>query len=87
MAKEDKKETMKKKTRDRHLDIPAEANRDKHINFVALEQNEDDPATIPAGRYGEEKANDRKGESKKGIIKSGKKNKNSCHGWQEDNSI
>ena len=29
---------------DRHLDIPAEANRDKHINFEALENNDMDPA-------------------------------------------
>jgi hypothetical protein len=39
---------MKKKQKDRHLDIPSEANRDKHINFVALESNEDDPADVPA---------------------------------------
>ena len=38
---------MKKKSYDRHLDVPAEANRDKHINFVALENNEKDPADIP----------------------------------------
>ena len=38
---------MKKKSDDRHLDVPAEANRDKHINFVALENNEKDPADIP----------------------------------------
>jgi hypothetical protein len=35
---------MKRKIRDRHLDVPAEANRDKHINFVAAERNETDPA-------------------------------------------
>ena len=39
---------MKKKPKDRHLDIPSEANRDKHINFVALERNEEDPADQPA---------------------------------------
>jgi hypothetical protein len=33
--------------KDRHLDTPAEANRDKHINFAALENNEEDPADIP----------------------------------------
>jgi hypothetical protein len=32
------------KERDRHLDTPAEANRDKHINFVALETGDSDPA-------------------------------------------
>jgi hypothetical protein len=35
---------MNKKERDRHLDLPAEANRDKHINFLAEERRETDPA-------------------------------------------
>jgi len=35
---------MKKKPADRHIDVPAEANRDKHINFTALENKEPDPA-------------------------------------------
>ena len=35
---------MSKKQKDRHLDVPAEANRDKHINFVAGEKNDMDPA-------------------------------------------
>ena len=34
---------IKKKT-DRHLQAPQEANRDKHINFVAIEQGDEDPA-------------------------------------------
>lgn len=29
---------------DRHLQSPGEANRDKHINFVALENGDPDPA-------------------------------------------
>ena len=33
-----------RKPKDRHLDIPAEANRDKHINFTALENDQPDPA-------------------------------------------
>ena len=39
---------MKKKPVDRHIDVPAEANRDKHINFLALEKGETDPADQPA---------------------------------------
>jgi len=39
---------MNKKQSDRHLDVPAEANRDKHINFVAVERNEVDPAKEPS---------------------------------------
>jgi hypothetical protein len=41
--------------RDRHLDVPAEANRDKHINFLEAEEQEtskersrsDSPLYIP----------------------------------------
>lgn len=33
------------KPADRHLDVPAEANRDKHINILALENNDVDPGT------------------------------------------
>lgn len=29
---------------DRHLQAPQEANRDKHINFLAIEQGDEDPA-------------------------------------------
>ena len=35
---------QKQEPKDRHLDVPAEANRDKHINFVAEELGEKDPA-------------------------------------------
>ena len=38
---------MNKKQKDRHLDVPAEANRDKHVNFVAQERGEEDPSTSP----------------------------------------
>ena len=39
---------MEKKPADRHIDVPAEANRDKHINFVALENRDTDPSDEPA---------------------------------------
>ena len=39
---------MKKKIKDRHLDVPSEANRDKHINFVAIENHEIDPSLMPS---------------------------------------
>jgi len=39
---------MDKKQKDRHLEAPAEANRDKHINFIAEEANETDPANEPS---------------------------------------
>jgi hypothetical protein len=37
------KNPERNKPADRHLDIPSEANRDKHINFVALENGDADP--------------------------------------------
>jgi len=33
------------KQKDRHLESPGEANRDKHINFLAEEQGDPDPAS------------------------------------------
>jgi hypothetical protein len=41
---------MKSKISDRHLDVPAEANRDKHINFTALENNQADPSDEQVSR-------------------------------------
>jgi len=37
------------KIKDRHLDIPSEANRDKHVNFVAQERGDGDPSLEPPG--------------------------------------
>ena len=39
---------MEKKT-DRHLQAPQEANRDKHINFKAIEDGDADPAAENTG--------------------------------------
>ena len=36
---------MSKKEQDRILQTPSEANRDKHVNFVAQEAGDIDPAT------------------------------------------
>ncbi len=33
-----------KEPKDRHLDIPSEANRDKHANFMAANHDDEDPA-------------------------------------------
>lgn len=46
--------------RDRHLETPSEANRDKHINFVALENNDVDPADEREKKDKKEKENIRK---------------------------
>lgn len=41
----DKKQSQgQDQEQDRHLQAPGEANRDKHINFVALESGDKDPA-------------------------------------------
>jgi len=42
-----KKEKKSRAVTDRHLDVPSEANRDKHVNFVAQERGETDPASEP----------------------------------------
>jgi hypothetical protein len=52
--------------KDRHLDTPGEANRDKHINFVALENNDPDPADIPPKRKLSERENLENEKQKKG---------------------
>jgi len=58
---------IKKKT-DRHLQAPQEANRDKHINFVAIEQGDEDPANdtgeVTQSRF-KEKVVEKKNKQKK----------------------
>jgi hypothetical protein len=56
---------MGKKPKDRHLDAPAEANRDKHINFVADENREADPATMPSTGALSENTVNKKAKNKK----------------------
>ena len=61
---------MKKKIKDRHLDIPAESNRDKHVNFIALERNEKDPSTEKSrGKYAPSDSNERNQNAEKRIKK------------------
>jgi hypothetical protein len=55
---------MEDKPKDRHLDLPAEANRDKHVNFVAQEHGEKDPALEENKNRPEEKQKDRLEEKK-----------------------
>lgn len=56
---------MDKKPKDRHLDVPSEANRDKHINFVALERGETDPADEPpTGNLSDEEDENKKKDKK-----------------------
>ena len=62
---------MKRKTKDRHLETPAEANRDKHINFLALESGEADPSDHPS--TGKLAANSKKNNKKK--LRDGGRNK------------
>jgi hypothetical protein len=40
--------SKKQKPKDRHLDVPAESNRDKHINFIADEKSQIDPSMDPS---------------------------------------
>jgi|KBSMisStaDraftv2_1062788.scaffolds.fasta_scaffold363332_4 hypothetical protein len=36
--------SKRQKPKDRQLDVPAEANRDKHVNFLASQRSETDPS-------------------------------------------
>lgn len=57
---------MQKKQKDRSLDTPSEANRDKHINFLALERGDEDPSDSPAtGKLAPEKEKEESREKKK----------------------
>ena len=56
---------MKKAKTDRHLDIPAEANRDKHINYTALENLDTDPANDKRRGKLNDSKEDKKGDRKK----------------------
>ena len=44
MANKESNKPAENQEQDRHLQSPGEANRDKHINFVALESGDPDPA-------------------------------------------
>jgi hypothetical protein len=60
-----KRKTLRReKPVDRHLDVPAEANRDKHVNFVAQESGDKDPATETNSGRLLNKDRDRKKKSK-----------------------
>lgn len=60
---------------DRHLDIPAEANRDKHINFEKIEEG-DDPIVQFKNK---DDFKDRQERWQQGIEEGEKENKNSLH--------
>jgi len=52
---------MEKNIKDRHLDVPSEANRDKHIDFIARENGEIELAEErPEGKLAPEKSEERK---------------------------
>jgi hypothetical protein len=48
---------MSKQQKDRHLDVPSEADRDKHINYLAEERSESDPAVELNGSLDKEDKN------------------------------
>jgi len=51
-----KRDSARKRPADRHLDVPSDANRDKHINFVALENDDTDPSDdLSTGKLADER--------------------------------
>jgi hypothetical protein len=63
---------MDKNQQDRHLETPSEANRDKHINFTALENDEPDPADERTTDEKEERERREKREENKNTDYAGK---------------
>lgn len=49
------KQREEKEQLDNHLDIPSEANRDKHINFLDAEDNSDDRSSGSRDSFAEER--------------------------------
>jgi len=58
----------RKHVKDRHLDIPAEANRDNHINFTALEEGEVDPRDISGGEFSRDNSTEKGKEQQLNIV-------------------
>ena len=56
---------MRKKEQDRILQTPSEAHRDKHVNFVAQEAGDIDPATEDTNSLFEKQEQQEKKEKKK----------------------
>lgn len=59
---------MKKNQTDRHLQVPVEANRDKHINFPAMENEEQEPADLTDENLYKKRAREDKGLQKSGFL-------------------
>lgn len=51
---------MDPKKKSKHLDIPAESNRDKHVNFLAQENGEPDPGADSSGDLFDDKDYERR---------------------------
>ena len=56
---------MSKKVQDRILQTPSEANRDKHVNFVAQESGDIDPSTENSNSLFKKQEEEAKKEKKK----------------------
>ena len=68
----EKEENTLPQDKDRHLDIPAEANRDQHINFLDVE----DPANQNTGRNRKDEATEERQKQWKQGLEEGKKARN-----------
>ncbi|HEY2722207.1 MAG TPA: hypothetical protein VGI82_10805 [Chitinophagaceae bacterium] len=66
---------MPEKQKDRHLDVPSEANRDKHVNFIAQENEDTDPASESSSGKMAERTNNQKEKGKEPKHKTGQAGK------------
>ena len=58
-----KQDKQNPQDKDRHLDVPAEANRDSHINFMDLEDTEDNSSS----RHKDSETTERQKQWKEGL--------------------
>ena len=68
----EKEENTLPQDKDRHLDIPAEANQDQHINFLDVE----DPANQNTGSNRKDEATEERQKQWKQGLEEGKKARN-----------
>ena len=69
----EKEENSLPQDKDRHLDIPSESNREKHINFLDVEDTDDDQNT--GGNRKDKETEERQKQWREGV-EEGKKMRN-----------
>ena len=66
---------------DKRLDIPSEANRDKHINFLEAEERTSDNKSSDKDRFGHSKDDETRREAWQKGLKEGEKTRKGEEPW------